>query len=331
MLRDVSGMNGILRNALAAGVVTVVAAQGFIGVNPPPIGTCTMNYPATRPEALCAPHLDPTCVHDVPGPSPDYDTLSILAGEPRGGGTVTVNGFAHDYEVRILDIGTPGEYVTHQPIPNNIWNTNGCHSGTGSFSAAILSGAMTLMRQTYAWKGWNTSRIVTTDAMLQADGWDWDTGQVRSWSGSRKSGYGRGKFHWPSEGDNHLVAPWGWYGNSFNIAQGQRVCHTVGGAGAESFNITQLTATMMWFETNYGNAADVVFKIFDDCTPCVQGDGDLIEYDSTYDNSKRMRLGQAWIGGKCLVMVTEAFYVPGGGTVAIERADRWSSGDPNDF
>lgn len=330
MLRDVSGMNGILRNALAAGVVTVVAANGF-GVANPPVGTCTMNYPATRPEALSAPHFNSTCVHDVPGPSPNYDTLSMESFEPRGGGTITVNGFAHDYEVRILDVGTPGELVTHQPITNNIWNTNGCYSGSGSFSAAILSGAMTLMRQTYWWKGWNTSRIVTGDAMLQADGWDWDTGQVRSWSGSRKSGYGRGKFHWPSDADNHLVSPWGWGGNSFNLAQGQLVCHTVGGAGAESVDITQLTATMMWFETNYGNAADVVLEIVDDCTPCAGAPGVLIERDVTYDNSKRIRLTGGFIGGKCLVMETKAFHVPGGGTVAIERADRWSSGDPNDF
>ncbi|MDO8435373.1 MAG: hypothetical protein Q7S89_01695, partial [bacterium] len=291
----------------------------------PGVGTCNMHYPALRPETLVAGGLDTSYVTEenpFTPPSAVYDTLPIYAPTSRGGGTITVDGFAHS-AVNIVNLVLPAEYGAVTRIDYV--------AGT-SFSAGVLAGAVAVVRNAYGPLGWQTNaRIVMTDQMLFGDGWNSDTGNNMSAGGSPRTGYGRVKFHYPSS--NNLTAPWGWGGSVFNISQGQTVCQTVGSSGAESVQVQQLTATMMWFEPNFANAADIVFTINDNCpSACAQGGNPLpIATDDSFDNSKRIRLTSDWIGGKCLEMVTTAYIVPGGGTRTVYRADMWHSGNVADF
>ncbi|MDO8435441.1 MAG: S8 family serine peptidase, partial [bacterium] len=197
---DLSGLNQIFRSALDAGTIPVASA-GNLG--DPGVGTCNMHYPALRPETLVAGGLTTSYVTEqnpFTPPSAEYDTLPVFAPTNRGGGTITVGGSAHS-AVNIVNLVLPAEYgsVTDDYV-----------AGT-SFSAGVLAGAVAVVRNAYGPLGWQSNaRIVMTDQMLFGDGWNSDTGNKMSAGGSPRTGYGRVKFHYPS--NNNLTAPWGWGG-----------------------------------------------------------------------------------------------------------------------
>jgi hypothetical protein len=157
--------------------------------------------------------------------------------------------------------------------------------------------------------------------LLMADGWDGDTGGIKSAYMSTWSGAGRIRMHSPYD----LTGPWGWGWRSVTIYNGQTLSWTVGSAGAESSLIRGWKWATFWHEPNLDSVADIDFKVINTCK--VGGGEELVGLDNGYALRAHFVLGQTQISGKCLEMRAIGYNVPPEGRT-VWSADYYHSGDP---
>lgn len=322
MTSNLSNLNVILRNAMDAGAIPVAAA-GNSG-HEPLNANCTASYYGMRPESLTVGGLNTTL-------GSEYYVAGLASWSSQGGGTITVSGINHTNAIAGLDLTAPG-YLSGVPdlAPQGVADASGT-----SMSSSLISGSVLLLRDAFADYGWHTdARLVQSNMDLLGNRYHPAEmyGPFITFGNTNYRGFSNLVLHAPVSAD--LTAPWSWGWRRFNISQGEIVCHTMGTSGPESNLITQLTANMRWYETDFTNAADIVFYIQDRCpTACAEGGNPLwVEDDFSYDIAKGIRISDnTKIGGHCLEMVTEALVVPNGGTRTVYRYNVWHSGDPNTF
>lgn len=325
-----SGMNGVMKNALAAGLVMLSAAGNDGGADP---NVCTVEYPGSRSEVLSVGGLEPGCV--LIGTHPPYNTFPIVAGSARGGANIIIDGWTAVRELKMVDGVAPDDMNEIPTIIPNGWNEGDpigiCAWGGTSYAMSVVAGALGLVRQVYDTIGWNTAGIVTTDSLLMTDGWESDSNTFPSWGGGRRSGFGRAKFHYP--GDADFVEPWGWTGEIITLSGGQSACRAVGNIGIEPAGVNLVTTTAMWFEEDFTNAGDVTLQVRSNCpSACVSQNPQIIHTDGGYDIAKRVRLWSPAqeIQGKCLEVVLQAYHIPAGQTRRVYWAVQWN-GSQNNF
>jgi hypothetical protein len=305
-------INEAIRNALDAGIVTVVGA-GNSGHEPYP---CTLYYPAFRSEAIAVAFLN-----SLHGNA--YNTLIAHDRSSHGPFPIRLrSGFW--VETAGVDITAPGVRELMFAGGSNNYATEQWGS---SLSTAEISGAIGIIRDMMNEIGWwgNNPRAVMVNSFVMGDAL---TGRTDPNSKANNyvsvdNGFGRIRMHRPSSLD--LVPPWGWGWRTFVIHQGETIAWTVGGSGPESSLLTQWKWAFFWDEFNMKNSSDVVIHVWDTC-PSGGGAALLQAFDMSFSYRKRIRLVGDQIHGKCLEMRAYAYETPPEG-VRVYSADYYHSGD----
>lgn len=329
-----SGINEAIRSATNAGVVVVKSA----GNNGTIAGTtCTLTYPAWRPEVISVGSLNgnPSDIND-PG-----NTLYSVAPRVKalGGGSstggvpirYTLPGGPITTQMAGLGLMTWGTYRV-RPITGNLYDTTAFYNGT-SFAAPVVSGTTALMAHWMSPDGViSTPGQALTNMLLLGDA---SAPEVMP-SGKRTIGvsnqFGFGRMR--ATTGAAMTAPWGWGSRTIGGAVGTRT-FTVNTSGPES----PLTREWRWVTASFENdlnelTNDYIIQVVDACPPA--GGRETVAFDNSFDPRKRIELDQAQIcpAGRptcrCLEMEVIVYNVGPNG-LAIHSSDFFHGGDPNVF
>ncbi len=338
---DCGGMNAVLRAALDGGAIFVKSAgNGGVGD-----GSCSLTYPAQRPEALTISGLGTGDDQLTPYNTTKFaEGASGLAGSSQGAVRIQYNLGGATWIDSMAGVAlTAPMLLTQTPDrgPNSyqsVQNSNGT-----SFSAAVTSGAALLVRQALfnQYDASMSMRRVLTNMLLMGDGMNSYLGYPGQLAEiphgvSEQVGYGRLRAHWPSSAD--LTAPWGWGDRQFVAPAGVAVRWPVETAAAEDPAVTQWKWATAIFPNNLDAVdTDYVIEVVDTCAP-VQGGGtteQVVDSDYSFDIRKRIQLTHEKICPpdrptcRCLEMRLTVFGAPAGGTM-FYSADYYHSGDVTD-
>ena len=293
--KDSGGRNLAIRNAVQAGLM-VFASAGNAGT----AASCTINYPAVRPEVMAISGLETHW-------GGAYTGTELDDGSSRGSLTITVDGLSHSSTGPFLAAPFTISHYFNGSSGYRDWSQNFIN-GT-SFSSPIAAGGAALVKDAFVDLGYASATEVGWTWMslmaLMGDRWSGPAASTRTnGTTSSLSGYGRLRLHVPDS--DSLTTPWKFgyvWARLATINQGIKV-----GIGNIPAGATQLKVVTLWDEDDLEDAADITIQLEDGCSGT--GPFPVLATDASYNLRKRVSTTAA--AGKCVRLNVFPFHIPPG-------------------
>ena len=321
---DFSGLNEILQNAYAVGVL-VVFSEGDANGGGTFSTACNTSYPANRPDVLAV--NGSATIYDNSGNPPATPTLGNSTWSTSGCTIDVLSGDGtyvsrQDNEVGAVAPGCVGKTYTPSGYSgfNNIW-------AGSSFSAPIVAGAAALLRDMWQQTGYGirNNYFLKTDIMMLTDGYafssysDGGTGRL---SGGTSPYSGPGRLQMQSIYD-FSNGYWQWSWTNVTVSNGTLFTKTI------PSNIQNYRFAMFWEEPDLSHAADVdVWVNALDSSGAVCS-GDIAgQFDYSIVNTihlNRSDIPACALSGGSLQLNIHGYAVPSGATRVVRYSDLWDS------
>ncbi len=301
---DCGGVSAAIRSAFNSGTNVVVANGNGGG------GSCTLEFPAFRPEVVGVGALDSsgatTAYTSLPFAS--YSSIGGMAIRYSSGSMQTMSGVGlvtpGDYVLRPNFVGPPAGYVSTWSLQT---------SGT-SFAAPVVSGGAALFIDAARRSGSTPdARSVLANLLLMGDRWTGSGSGVLVRGVHNSTGMGRFIQRAPGYTPFAGGGVWGWGGANLVLSPGLNQ-RTVGTSGPETG-----VAAWRWVTTAFADdlnnvPVDYIIRAVDTC----RNPGMVIDTDASFDLRKRISLSAAQIcpaggGCRCIRMEISVLSAPPGG------------------